>query len=491
MLQIFFCFMFMFSAGFAHAVIGDQSQTFTLEGELYSSPSGTSPFLGQATLQVRILDPSKTCVLYAEAQTIDTSTTNGVFNVEVGSTIADPDGKRSSGDSANSMAEVFQNLTPINSTGCGPFYTPAIGGGDGRYLEIAVTPTATGITDVLTPEIYIGSVPSAVSAQTLQGLSPANFALLKPGSTELTQANLEDIFSLTNFPLLQAAISGGGGGANSSLTDTTLNADSDANGTGALLLQTRGVTRAEVRNDGDFAVDSSTLYVEASSNKVGIGSTAPSFDLSFGGDTDRMLGLERSSSGTNVGHDLFIGAGGATSAVADKKGGDLYLSSGISTGSMGSSIFFQTATPGSAGSADHAPTTKVSVLGSGNVGIGTATPSALVHLKAGSAAANSAPLKFTAGVNLTTPEPGAVEFDGTSLFYTDSTNARKTLATTAGGSFSDVTSIANSTGNISVSAQSSTGQVLVTSGTPSTSATSGALVITGGVGITGNTSTLR
>lgn len=51
----------------------------------------------------------------------------------------------------------------------------------------------------------------------------------------------------------------------------------------------------------------------------------------------------------------------------------------------------------------------------GNVGLGQASPTAVLHLKAGTATASTAPLKFTAGINLTTLEIGAMEFvdDGT------------------------------------------------------------------------------
>ncbi len=54
----------------------------------------------------------------------------------------------------------------------------------------------------------------------------------------------------------------------------------------------------------------------------------------------------------------------------------------------------------------------------GSIGVGTATPTAALHIKAGTATANTAPLKLTAGTNLTTPENGAFEFDGTNLYFT-------------------------------------------------------------------------
>lgn len=65
----------------------------------------------------------------------------------------------------------------------------------------------------------------------------------------------------------------------------------------------------------------------------------------------------------------------------------------------------------------------------GNVGIGTTAPTAVLHLKAGTATASTAPLKFTSGTLLTTPEAGAVEFLTDDLCATITTGvARKTIA---------------------------------------------------------------
>lgn len=49
------------------------------------------------------------------------------------------------------------------------------------------------------------------------------------------------------------------------------------------------------------------------------------------------------------------------------------------------------------------------------------------HLKAGTATASTAPLKFTSGTNLTTAENGAVEYDGTN-FFVSSSSTRYTVA---------------------------------------------------------------
>src|SRR5262249_3156536 len=48
---------------------------------------------------------------------------------------------------------------------------------------------------------------------------------------------------------------------------------------------------------------------------------------------------------------------------------------------------------------------------------------------------NTAPIKFsTSSQTMTTPEAGAFEFDGTSLFITDNTATRRALMTTGGAS---------------------------------------------------------
>lgn len=65
----------------------------------------------------------------------------------------------------------------------------------------------------------------------------------------------------------------------------------------------------------------------------------------------------------------------------------------------------------------------------GKIGIGVTSPAAVLQLAAGTATANTAPLKFTSGTNLTTPENGAVEYNGTNYFVTSGAT-RYTLAKT-------------------------------------------------------------
>ncbi|RZA07393.1 MAG: hypothetical protein EOP11_07835, partial [Proteobacteria bacterium] len=67
------------------------------------------------------------------------------------------------------------------------------------------------------------------------------------------------------------------------------------------------------------------------------------------------------------------------------------------------------------------PATKAfTMLSTGNTGIGTVSPTATLHIRAGGSAASTAPLKFTssAGVKLSTPEDGAFEYDGANYYLT-------------------------------------------------------------------------
>jgi hypothetical protein len=61
-------------------------------------------------------------------------------------------------------------------------------------------------------------------------------------------------------------------------------------------------------------------------------------------------------------------------------------------------------------------------------GFNTVTaPSAVVHLPAGTAIAGTAPLKINSGVVNTTPEPGAIESDGTNIYWVNDAGVRKTF----------------------------------------------------------------
>jgi hypothetical protein len=104
------------------------------------------------------------------------------------------------------------------------------------------------------------------------------------------------------------------------------------------------------------------------------------------------------------------------------------------------------------------------VLGNGNVGIGTTSPTAVLHLKAGTATLNTAPLKFNTGTLLTTAEAGAVEFLTDAYYGTITTGAaRKTFAFLESPSFTTpALGVATATSINSLTITTSTGTLTIT-----------------------------
>ncbi len=64
------------------------------------------------------------------------------------------------------------------------------------------------------------------------------------------------------------------------------------------------------------------------------------------------------------------------------------------------------------------------VKSTGNTGLSEINPTATLHIRPGTAVAQSAPIKLSQGTIMTTPEAGALEYNGTSVYFTDNTDTR-------------------------------------------------------------------
>jgi len=104
---------------------------------------------------------------------------------------------------------------------------------------------------------------------------------------------------------------------------------------------------------------------------VSIGTTSATYDLSFGGDNNRSIGLERRTLAGASGKQLGLVPGGATLGSTDQNGGNLFLQSGISTGSGSSFVVVYTHGGGASGTADTVAQERMRVDGLGNVTVGT------------------------------------------------------------------------------------------------------------------------
>jgi hypothetical protein len=81
---------------------------------------------------------------------------------------------------------------------------------------------------------------------------------------------------------------------------------------------------------------------------------------------------------------------------------------------------------------------------------GSTSATALLHLAAGTATASTAPLKFTSGTNLATPEAGAVEYDGSLKYFTPTGTARALTLNSYFYRKNTATTLASATGNQSI-----------------------------------------
>jgi hypothetical protein len=154
--------------------------SFTYQGIVMNS-AGTAPLTSVVSLKLSLYDPTGTCLLYQEQQAnIDLSQTNGTFAVQVGSAVGAA--KRVGGtDQGLAMTTVFANngqILAASTSGCTAGYTPAAN--DGRLLRVAVTNGGSTVT--ISPDLQINSVPNALVAETLQGLTPANVIKSQSGS---------------------------------------------------------------------------------------------------------------------------------------------------------------------------------------------------------------------------------------------------------------------------------------------------------------------
>lgn len=118
--------------------------------------------------------------------------------------------------------------------------------------------------------------------------------------------------------------------------------------------------------------------------RVGLNTTSPSYDLSFGGNAARIMALERHTTADTAGSAFTVEAGGCafTGTVGNTAGGTLFLKGGQNKGSGGSTIEFYTCAPGGTATADGSQTLRMSINTSGFVNIVALTASKFVKTDA-------------------------------------------------------------------------------------------------------------
>jgi hypothetical protein len=129
-------------------------------------------------------------------------------------------------------------------------------------------------------------------------------------------------------------------------------------------ISTGGTARLTIDSNGNVDIDSNTLYVDATNNRVGLGTSSPSTTLSVAGGISGTAGMNISGSGWGV--LPYV----ANSLVIDNNAGEArFFATGANATTKGSFIFYNGETDGGTSAAMVIDT-------SSRVGIGTTSPGA-------------------------------------------------------------------------------------------------------------------
>jgi trimeric autotransporter adhesin len=181
--------------------------TFSYEGRLYETDGSGQPSTANVQLIVQVFGPSGSCVLRQETfGPFDLAESNGLFSFTLGS------GSGTASAWSQPMRTVFSNRfssiagkDASTQADC----TASISTGSSRRVRIVVEEGTGGsatYTD-LEPMLTVGASAYAMNADALEGKAASEFLNLTPG-TNLTQSNVEGVFSSTNYPRLTDLLSG-------------------------------------------------------------------------------------------------------------------------------------------------------------------------------------------------------------------------------------------------------------------------------------------
>jgi hypothetical protein len=357
--------------------------------------------------------------------------TTGSYNMTIGSGVNVPS---ATGSRQLNIGNVLYG-TNIYNDASNPSSTPVSGGRIGigtsnpqQQLDLTeniglVTSTSTAGNIYKGSSLFIHNFqPSGATGQnTFIGVNSGNLTMTAPNPWNSSRNTAIGYGALTNntvgfdnVAIGSAALTNSTEGVENvaigsqALTASTTGAGSIAIGSAALLSNTtggdniaigRGALRLNTTGGENVTIGTQSLYVNTTGQgNTGLGRT--SLYNNTIGNYNTGIGYNSLNSNTTGSYNIAIGAGiNVPSTTGSRQLNIAGLLYGVNA-------------------RNNAGTSSSNPVDSGRVGIGLQVPTARLHLPAGTTSASSAPLKFTSGTNLTTPEDGAIEYNGTHFYAT-------------------------------------------------------------------------
>lgn len=219
-----------------------------------------------------------------------------------------------------------------------------------------------------------------------------------------------------------------------------------------------------------------TSSFRAALNATGYRAGFVSRNINTGSTASSGFSASDTSSGSaiNGGHLKFTSTGYTEDSNTGVKQSQLILENNRSVGTGGILLWANGTTPGQIQfSIGSGAGSLKATMNNGGFGLGTITPTALLHIAAGTATAGTAPLKLTTGTALTTPEDGALEYHSSHLYFTIG-STRYQLDQQGGGGSVATDTIWDAAGDLAIGTGSNTAarlaigaatQVLTSNGT--------------------------
>jgi hypothetical protein len=345
-------------------------------------------------------------------------------------------------------------------TGCnGIVYTPNLG---------------VKVTDLPTAYLHLGAGTTSPNTAPLKLTSGPNLSTPEDGAIEYDGSHFYGTIGSTRFQLDQQA----GSPQNFANTNLTFTGDRthDVNQHSLTITNSSGIL-LQANDVGPTQVASLTI----NPNALYLSGNAVFFSPSQDGVISATI--NSSTPGTQVGFNMLTTGvtmsgqvSGANCSVAAVAAGEVQVSQTITSGSSNLSALNIQASWNTTGSMNGiylnvqdvasgfastlmdlqlngqdvfvvSKQKEVKIGGSAYIGATNISPTAKLHIDPGTATAGTAPLKLTAGTNLTTAENGAFEFNGTNLFFTRTGSTRENILVGNSGASAPSTTAAGSVTN--------------------------------------------